>query len=68
MKCYSIPFVGHFPVGAVAVVFAVSVADAIKRLEIELAKEGLLSLQSDYVVTELNTRTAGAHILLNGDY
>jgi len=68
LKAYSVPFVGHWPVGAVAVVFAASKADAIKRLEAELAKEGLMPQSEELKPVELDTRTAGAHILLNGEY
>lgn len=67
LKLYSCKFIGHWPVGACAVILASGPADAKKRMRQALEAEGLDATQS-LEVEEIDTRTAGAHILLNGDY
>lgn len=66
LKLYSCHFTGHWPVGAVAVVLASGPGDARKRMRDALTAEGLDSTQM-LEFKEIDMRTAGAHILLNGD-
>lgn len=67
MKLFKIYFNGHWPVGAVAVVLAQGAGTARKYLRDELEKRGL-DHEQDLRVEEIDMRTAGAHVLLDGDY
>lgn len=67
LKLYSCTFTGHWPVGACAVVLATGQGDARKRMRDALAAEGLDTTQM-LEMKEIDTRTAGAHVLLNGEY
>lgn len=60
-------FKGKWPVGTAAVVVAKDATAARKLVDVELRKRGLPPLAGDKLV-ELDTRKAGATILLDGDY
>lgn len=73
LKLYSIDFIGHYPVGAVAVVQAVTKIEAIIAFKAKLAvvEPYLVADNKDISsedVTELPFGTDSCHILLNGEY
>lgn len=67
LKFYSCTFTGFYPVGACAIVHATGYADTDKRMRDALREEGL-DPDQHLEFNEIDTRTAGAVIILNGDY
>jgi hypothetical protein len=62
----STDFVGHYPVGAAAVVIAPDADRAIALLSHELKRRGLSG--KGFSVAPLNADQEGAYILVDGDY
>lgn len=67
MKIYTCSFIGHWPIGACALIFATGSQDAEKRMRAARVAEGLDETQ-DLEFDEMDMNSAKAHILLNGDY
>ena len=72
MSIYSIDFIGHYPVGAVAIVQAESEEQAKDRFLETLAKEEPYLAEGNtrdkIYVTELHLDEVPCRILLNGEY
>lgn len=71
MKTYICYFRGHFPVGAVATIFAKDIHEAFKLMKDSLRKEDLLEDNEDLGLEdfeEVDSTTSQAIILLDGDY
>lgn len=58
----------HWPVGGASIVVAETEADARRLLTEALAREGLKQLPDEMTLREIDTSTAHAVVLANGDY
>lgn len=61
-------FTGHWPVGTAAVVVAEDKQQAAQLLEAELTRAGLHQSIDAEAMSEVDTRTAGAMVLRDGNY
>ena len=61
-------FTGHYPVGTAAVVVAETAEQAAELLNKAMAKRGLHEPTSAGFMRKVDTRTAAAVILCDGDY
>lgn len=68
MGIYTYKFVGHSPVGAVAMIIASSKQQAMELLEAKLEAIGLAQTVDATKLVKINSAKSEAHILLNGDY
>lgn len=72
MKTFAIYFIGHYPVGSVAVVRAKNKETAIKlfQMQLGLTEPILAEKNKDQRVLEIEQifQDEPVHILLNGDY
>lgn len=67
-RVYSVDFVGHYPVGAVAIVIAKDKQEATTMMERELAAVGLSQNINIKDIQLINHTNKGVTILLDGEY